>query len=53
MAMYQRIRPLGEGGFGTVFLYVHKFSGKEVAIKFVDLTECSKPEDITRVYNEI
>ena len=53
MALYTRIRPLGEGGFGTVFLYVHKFSGREVAIKFVDLFENCSPADITRVYNEI
>lgn len=53
MALYEEVRPLGEGGFGTVFLYVHKFTGREVAIKFVNLFETTTTDDINRVYHEI
>lgn len=53
MAVYEELRPLGEGGFGTVKLYRHIISGKEVAIKFVDMRSLESPEDVNRVYYEI
>jgi len=36
---YQIIRELGQGGFGMVVLGKHKEDGKEVAIKFMDVSE--------------
>lgn len=35
LLMYEEIRLLGKGGFGTVKLYKHKVTNKEVAIKFL------------------
>ena len=53
MAIYQQISALGEGGFGSVFLYQHKLTKAQVAIKFVDLSTIESPEDVNRVYSEI
>jgi serine/threonine protein kinase len=36
---YQIIRELGQGGFGKVVLAKHKEDKKEVAIKFMDVSE--------------
>jgi serine/threonine protein kinase len=35
IAEFLIIKPLGEGGFGTVVLAKHQYSGLNVAIKFV------------------
>ncbi|OMJ91754.1 hypothetical protein SteCoe_5655 [Stentor coeruleus] len=53
MAIYKEISTLGEGGFGSVHLYEHKLTGKQVAIKFVDTRTIFSPEDVNRVYSEI
>lgn len=53
MAIYQEIRKLGQGGFGTVFLYRSKLTNKEVAIKFIDLRKIFSPQDVQRLYSEI
>ena len=53
LAIYQEIRPLGEGGFGCVKLYRNRITKQEVAIKFVQFTSLESPEDINRVYTEI
>lgn len=53
LAIYQEIRPLGEGGFGCVKLYRNRITKQEVAIKFVHFNSLESPEDINRVYNEI
>ena len=36
---YQIVRELGQGGFGKVMLGKHKEEKKEVAIKFMDVSE--------------
>ena len=36
---FDKIKRLGSGGFGTVFLLKHKISGKEIAAKFIELPE--------------
>lgn len=53
MAIYNRLEILGEGGFGSVYLYEHKLTKKQVAIKFVDFKTIFSPEDVNRVYSEI
>ena len=54
LALYEQLGPLGEGGFGAVFLYLHKFTKQQVAIKFVELSvKNSSPEAINRVFNEM
>ena len=53
LAIYQQISVLGEGGFGSVFLYEHKLTKKQAAIKFVDLRTIESPEDVNRAYSEI
>ncbi|OMJ73593.1 hypothetical protein SteCoe_27694 [Stentor coeruleus] len=53
MAIYQEIRKLGQGGFGTVYLYRSKLTNKEVAIKFVDLRKIFSPQDVQRLFSEI
>ncbi|OMJ85479.1 hypothetical protein SteCoe_13164 [Stentor coeruleus] len=53
MAIYKELSILGEGGFGSVHLYEHKLTGKQVAIKFVDTRTIFSPEDVNRVYSEI
>lgn len=53
LAVYEEVRPLGEGGFGTVTLYRHRITGEEVAIKFVELKSMESFEDINRVFAEM
>ena len=53
IALYQEIRKLGQGGFGSVHLYVHTISKAQVAIKFVDFGSLSSTEDVNRVYSEM
>lgn len=36
---YQIVKELGQGGFGKVMLGKHKEEKKEVAIKFMDVSE--------------
>ena len=53
LAVYESERPLGEGGFGTVELYRHRFSGAQVAIKSVPLSSLESTEDVSRVFGEV
>lgn len=44
---YQIVRELGQGGFGKVMLGRHKEEKKEVAIKFMDISEnCKLPYEL-------
>lgn len=42
LGLYQNTGKLGEGGFGSVYLYEHKISGEKVAAKFMNVTEYLK-----------
>ena len=53
LAIYSQISTLGEGGFGSVYLYEHKLNKKLAAIKFVDLATIESPEEVNRTYAEI
>ena len=53
LAMYEKERRLGEGGFGTVELYRHRFSGQLVAIKSVPFSSLESAEDVNRVFGEV
>ena len=53
LALYSEIKKLGQGGFGSVFLYEHVISRAQVAIKFVELDSLNSTEDVNRVYSEI
>jgi len=53
LAVYEEVRPLGEGGFGTVKLYRHRLTGEEVAIKFVEMKSMESFEDVNRVFAEM
>ena len=53
LAIYESVHPLGEGAFGTVQLYRHRFSGLEVAIKFVPFSSMESFEDVNRVFSEV
>lgn len=53
LAIFKEIKKLGQGGFGTVYLYKNKITDQEVAIKFVDLRKIMSPEDVSRVFSEV
>ena len=53
LALYEKIRTLGEGGFGTVKLYRHRISKVCVAIKFISTQRLVNPEFVSRAYQEI
>lgn len=53
LAIYEEIKQLGKGGFGSVFLYLNKITKQEVALKFVELKTILSPEDVNRVFMEI
>ena len=53
IAIYEEIKPLGQGGFGSVVLYSHKINKRFCAIKFVELSSLSSPEYINMLYSEI
>jgi serine/threonine protein kinase len=41
LAQYEVIEKIGQGGFGNVHKAKHRDNGKIVAIKYIDITECS------------
>ncbi|CAG9329433.1 unnamed protein product [Blepharisma stoltei] len=51
--VYEPIKQLGEGGFGSVWLYEHKLNKNLAALKFVSLDSLISAEDVNRVYAEI
>lgn len=53
IALYNNVKPLGQGGFGSVALYEHRYTHARVAIKSIKLKTLVSPEDINRVYSEI
>ncbi|CAG9328346.1 unnamed protein product [Blepharisma stoltei] len=53
LAIYEEIKQLGKGGFGSVFLYRNRITKQEVALKFVELKTILSPEDVNRVFTEI
>lgn len=53
LALYEKIKTIGKGGFGTVKLYKHRQSKTEVAIKFISTRRLVKPEFVSRAYKEI
>jgi serine/threonine protein kinase len=53
MAIFKEIKKLGQGGFGSVYLYKNKITKQEVAIKFIDLNRIMSPEDVNRLFSEI
>jgi serine/threonine protein kinase len=53
LAMYKKIKKLGQGGFGSVYLYEHKKTHENFAIKFVKIKSLLSTEDVNRIYSEI
>jgi len=53
IAIYEQRHLLGKGGFGSVWLYTHKVTKKNVAIKFIEMSTIDSPEDINQLYSEI
>ena len=53
LAIYSEIKKIGQGGFGSVFLYKNKVTNQEVAIKFIDLKKIITPGDVNRLFSEI
>jgi serine/threonine protein kinase len=51
--MYEEIRILGKGGFGTVKLYRHKITNRNVAIKFLSFASLQNSQDVGRIYREV
>jgi len=46
-------KKIGQGGFGVVYLGTHRESGKQVAIKFMDVSEfLSSASSVQNVYKE-
>jgi len=41
LELYDISDQLGQGGFGSVHKATHKETGQIVAIKYIDITECS------------
>lgn len=52
-ALYEEIQKLGQGGFGSVFLFRHTISKELVAIKFIEFNSLNSTEDVNRVYSEM
>ena len=53
LALYEEIKKLGQGGFGTVYLFKHSIKKEDVAIKFIDFDSLNSTEDVNRVYSEM
>jgi serine/threonine protein kinase len=53
MAIYKELKKLGQGGFGSVYLYKNKLINQEVAIKFIELRNILSIDDVQRMYSEI
>ena len=53
LALYEEIKKLGQGGFGTVYLFKHSITKEDVAIKFIDFDSLNSTEDVNRVYSEM
>lgn len=52
-ALYDKVKSLGKGGFGTVKLYKNKITKALVAIKFINTKSLFRPEFVSRTYKEI
>jgi len=53
LALYEEIKSLGKGGFGTVKLCAHRLNRNLVAVKFVDLGQIASVLGMERVYKEV
>jgi serine/threonine protein kinase len=53
LSIYSEIKQIGQGGFGTVKLYINKSTQQEVALKFIDYNTIENTDDVRRMYNEI
>lgn len=49
---YKLIEKLGEGGMGTVYLGMHQYIGKKVAVKFLHREYAANQEVLARFYRE-
>jgi len=50
---YEIIKKIGQGGFGSVMLGKHRETHKEVAIKYMDMSEqMSNAKAVTTIYKE-
>lgn len=47
---YEVIKPLGEGGFGTVSLGVNKITGEQVAIKVIKANKANSSSCIDMIF---
>jgi serine/threonine protein kinase len=50
--LYQIVRPLGAGGMGTVYQAFHRFTGVQVAIKYLKDVREDDPEGVKRQLRE-
>jgi serine/threonine protein kinase len=53
LALYKELKKLGQGGFGSVYLYKHTITKDDVAIKFIDFDSLNSTEDVNRVFSEM
>lgn len=51
LGAFHKIRLLGEGGFGRVYLAFNKMTKQEVAMKFIKMKEM-KADNILKIYRE-
>jgi len=50
---YIKVKKLGQGGYGSVYLLKHKLNGEYTAAKFVDVTQfLSKADNIQKALKE-
>ena len=47
---FERLRPIGRGAFGTVYMYRDHMLGKTVAMKIVRLEVCKEPIETFQVF---
>jgi len=53
MHLYKVKKQIGQGGFGTVSLAVHKQTGEKVAIKkFNDIDHFMKADSVKEIFRE-
>jgi serine/threonine-protein kinase len=49
---YRILRPIGEGGMGTVYLAEHNTLGRRAALKVLHPMFSMRPEIVARFFNE-
>ena len=53
LSLYEEVKVLGRGGFGTVKLCEHRLTKALVAVKFVDMEHIATVGGMERVYKEV